>query len=304
MFSAKPVYYIDRKTNTKKRESIYGDLFLSLLYANNGLSKFLVYVIAHLTFFSKLYGYLQNSPFTKKKIFSFVAKYQIDSSEFEKPLHDFTSFNDFFCRKLKKETRPLCEDPSILIAPADGRYLVIPQIAQASGFYVKGKKFSIKSFLQEEALAQEYAEGAMLIARLCPTDYHRFHFPTKGCPSPAKLINGPLWSVNPIATTKNIHLLSQNKRMITRFHSEFFGQIIYVEVGATNVGSIHQTYQPNHLVEKGDEKGFFSFGGSSIILLFKPNYLQFDQDLINNSAQHIETLILMGSSIGMRKKNS
>lgn len=298
MFSGKPVYYIDRKTNTKKKEAIYGAPFLSLLYANNRLSKGLAYLISHLNFLSRFYGFWQKLPITKKKIIPFISEYAVDSSEFEKTPDAFTSFNDFFCRKLKPSARPLSMKEEVAIAPADGRYLVIPNISQASGFYVKGKKFSLKKLLQNDSLAEEYEEGAMTIARLCPTDYHRFHFPTEGRAGEAKVINGPLWSVSPLATTKNIALLSENKRMITIIENARFGKILYIEVGATNVGSIHQTYTPNSYVHKGAEKGFFSFGGSSIILLFKPNRLAFDQDLINNSMQHIETLVFMGDSLG------
>jgi len=298
MFSGKPVYYIDRKTNTKKKEAIYGDTVLSLLYAHNPLSRWFSYIVAHLTLISTFYGFWQKTPFSKKKIIPFISKYSLDTSEFAQPPESFTSFNDFFCRKLKEGARPQSISPEVVIAPADGRYLVIPQIAKANGFYIKGKKFSLATLLQDSTLADEYAEGAMVIARLCPTDYHRFHFPVEGLPDKAKLINGPLWSVNPLATIKNVTFLAENKRAITLLQNERFGPIIYIEVGATNVGSIHQTYRPHIFVQKGEEKGFFSFGGSCIILLFKPDTLQFDQDLLANSDQHIETLVLMGDSLG------
>jgi phosphatidylserine decarboxylase len=304
MSSSRLVYYIDRKTNTKKREVIYGDTFLSILYANNPLSKWLSYIISHLNWVSKLYGFLQTLPYSKKKIMPFIKKYSIDSSEFAQTPESFASFNEFFCRKLKKDARPQVLSPEVVTAPADGRYLVIPNISKSHGFYIKGKKFCLESLLQEHALSDEYAEGAMAIIRLCPTDYHRFHFPVSGRPSAAKLINGPLWSVNPLATIKNCAILSENKRMITYLHNELFGQIIYIEVGATNVGSIHQTYQPHTFISKGEEKGFFAFGGSCIILLFKPHCLEFDQDLVSNSAQYLETLVLTGDSLGKLQKKS
>jgi len=303
MLSSKPVYYIDRKTNTKKKEAIYGGTLLSLLYANNIFSKLLSYAVAHITLISRFYGFWQKMPYTKKNIAPFVAKFNIDYSEFEKSLDQFSSFNDFFCRKLKKNARPLSGGQNCIVAPADGRYLVIPQISTAKGFYIKGHTFSLETLLQDTSLAQDYQEGSMVIARLCPTDYHRFHFPIEGEATTTKLINGPLFSVNPIAAAKNVHIFSENKRMITLLENTPFDTIVYIEVGATNVGSIIQTYTPNSHVNKGDEKGFFSFGGSSLILLFKPNTLLFDQDLINNSSQHLETLILMGSSLG-RLKNS
>jgi phosphatidylserine decarboxylase len=168
----------------------------------------------------------------------------------------------------------------------------------SDGFIVKGKKFSLETLLQDSDLAKQYANGSMVIARLCPTDYHRFHFPCNCIPERSYNIAGDLFSVNPLALRKNIHILSQNKRQITILHSKNFGKILFIEVGATYVGSIHQTFVPGEPYAKGDEKGYFSFGGSSLILLFEPNCIQFDQDLIEASGQRMEIRGLMGQSMG------
>src|SRR6202044_707631 len=108
---------------------------------------------------------------------------------------------------------------------------------------------------KNDALAEQFANGSVVLARLCPCDYHRFHFPCDAIPGPAKLINGPLYSVNPIALCKNLSILSENKRMITELETDHFGKVLYIEVGATNVGSIHQTFTPYQRYKKGDEKG-------------------------------------------------
>ncbi len=182
--------------------------------------------------------------------------------------------------------------------PADGRYLVFPKISASSGFVVKGEKFRLDELLQDAALARRFEEGSMVLARLCPSDYHRFHFPCDGVPGEPRLINGYLFSVNPLAIKQNIHIFSQNKRVVTSMQTEQFGEILYIEIGATSVGSIHQTFSPHQRCKKGDEKGYFSFGGSSLILLFEPGRIVFDEDLVTRSAKHQEVRGLFGQSLG------
>jgi phosphatidylserine decarboxylase len=117
-------------------------------------------------------------------------------------------------------------------------------------------------------------------------------------PTTAQLINGPLFSVNPIALYKNFLILQENKRMITLINSDKFGQVSYIEIGATNVGSIHQTYKANSPLHKGDEKGYFSFGGSCVVLLFEKGKIQLDHDLCENTLKGFETKTFMGQSLG------
>jgi phosphatidylserine decarboxylase len=138
----------------------------------------------------------------------------------------------------------------------------------------------------------------MLISRLCPVDYHRFHFPVSGLPGSSRGIPGWLYSVNPIALRKNIRYLVVNKRQITVIQSEPFGVVAMIEVGATNVGSIQQSFVPGIPVAKGDEKGFFSFGGSCVITLFQKGRIAFDRDIAEQSAQQIETFAKMGDRLG------
>ncbi len=138
----------------------------------------------------------------------------------------------------------------------------------------------------------------MVIARLAPVDYHRYHFPCDGLVHTPQLIPGPLYSVNPLALKKHSEILAENKRMITRIETTHFGTVLYIEVGATYVGTIHQTFTPETFQKKGAEKGYFSFGGSCLILLFKPNTIQLDQDLIDASSRSIEVLGKLGQSLG------
>ena len=138
----------------------------------------------------------------------------------------------------------------------------------------------------------------MVIGRLCPTDCHRFYFPCDCIPGETTCINGWLYSVNPISLRKNIHILTQNKRTICELETQNFGKILYLEVGATNVGSIHQTYTPKKHHPKGSEKGYFSFGASVIILLFEPNKIKIADDLLAAFAKQIEDRCLIGQEMG------
>lgn len=294
------IQYIDRKTGQTCTEKVYGLLFLSLLYGDGFWRELFAKVFrpfsARALFLSRFYGYLQKRPASAKKVAPFIREFGVDESEFVET--SFHSFNDFFIRKLKPEARPINEDPQVVCMPADGRYLVYPQFKD---FVVKGQEFSLATFVNNSALAARYREGSMAMVRLCPSDYHRFHFPCDGIASKAQLVNGPLYSVNPMALRKRLAILSENKRMITEIETEKFGTILYIEIGATNVGSIRQTYQADGNVYKGQEKGYFEFGGSCIVLLFEKGRIVFDQDLIDNTRKGFETRANFGQSLGVGK---
>ena len=289
------IRYIDRKTGQECVEKVYGHKALSLLYGDGSFrrlfSLLILPLLAHIPWFSHFYGYLQKRSGSARKIQPFIEAYGIDTSEFVTT--QFRSFNDFFIRKLKPEARPIISDRIAL--PADGRYLAYQSCDK---FVVKGQEFDLKAFLQDPFLAKRFSEGSMVIARLCPTDYHRFHFPCDGVPSAARLINGPLYSVNPMALRRRLSILSENKRMITEIESTKLGTILYVEIGATSVGSIHQTYVPDQPVRKGDEKGYFEFGGSCLVLLFEKGRIILDEDLVMNTQKGLETKANFGESMG------
>ena len=299
------ITFIDRKTKREENEKVYGEFFIKLFYGSGAMRRFFSFLLlpffARIHFVSKLYGYFQKSAMSRFKIKPFIQAYEIDASEFLDPVDSFASFNDFFIRKLKPECRPIATSSDIAVLPADARYLVFQNIDKADGFWVKGKKFSLAELLGDEELAKPYEKGAMVIARLCPVDYHRFHFPTDCVPGKPRLINGPLFSVNPLALKRSIEILCENKRVITALKTENFGEVQYIEVGATHVGSIVQTYVPEKSYAKAEEKGYFSFGGSCLILLFERNRIIFDQDLIAASAKKMEVRGLLGQSLGKIK---
>lgn len=294
------IKYLDRRTKKICEEKVYGEKFLRFVY-RGGLFGKIAKIVSRTPLVSKLYGWLQNSPFSRKKIEPFIKEFGVDTSEFLDPVESFDSFNAFFVRKLKPKVRPLSEGAVI---PADGRYLVFPDVRKQGSYFVKGQEFDIPSLLGNEKLGYEYADGSLVIARLCPVDYHRFHFPFDCEAGHPSLMNGWTYSVNPIAVRKQMSIFWENKRVITELNSDRYGQVLYIEVGATCVGSIHQTFSPG-LVRKGDEKGFFSFGGSTLLLLFKKNSIEFASDLIKSSEKGIEVLCQMGSQMssdGDKKK--
>lgn len=168
-----------------------------------------------------------------------------------------------------------------------------------AGIFVKGEVFSLAELLRDTELAVRFQRGAMVLSRLCPVDYHRFHFPVSGLATEPRLINGWLYSVNPIALRRNIRIFTENKRALTRIESPEFGTVLMLEVGATNVGSFDYTFTPNAQVAKGAEKGYFKFGGSSTITLFEPGRLRLDADLITQTAERRELYARMGEQLGV-----
>lgn len=298
-----PIIYLDRTTQQKEHEQIYGKKALSLLYGHGWLTCLigapLVYLLSRIPFFSKFVGYLKKRPASVKDIGPFIREFHIDSSEFLEVPQSFDSFNAFFIRKLKPSARPIATGSHVAVIPADGRYWFYQKYDEAKSIIVKGQRLNLSSLLGNEHLAAQYAQGAMAIARLCPTDYHRYHFPCDCIPGKTELINGWLYSVSPLAIRKNLEIFSQNKRTLCILHTQNFGKVLYLEIGATCVGAIHQTYTPFKTNLKGEEKGYFSFGASSLILLFPPNSIRFDQDLLDATAQNLEIKCLMGQSMGV-----
>ena len=314
---AEPIRYFDRYTQTLETEQIYGEKWLRWAY-ETAPGRLTVWLAARRAWFSKWYGWKMNqgeavaedsgsvkllrimagAGNSANLVLPFIAKYNVDVDEFAKSAFDYRTFNEFFYRALKPSARPIAAGETVAAFPADGRHLVFPNVDTAAGFYVKGAKFTLAELLGDAALAAQFAGGSMVISRLCPVDYHRFHFPVDGTPGESRLVNGWLYSVSPIALRRNVRYLVENKREITLVESPQFGTVAILEVGATNVGTIRQSYVPGRAVAKGAEKGFFAFGGSCVITLFQPGRITFDADLVAQSGQQVETYARMGDRLG------
>lgn len=297
-FFMTPIYYINRETGQKEKEEVFGESAISFLYGGSLAGSAIQSLVSKVPLFSTLYGCLQSSPLSKGKVTSFIQKYGVNTAEFEKKPQEFCSFNDFFTRKLKKEARPISAGDNLAVIPADGRFLFYSNISEEKNFIVKGKQFDLKSFLKDDRLAKEYEGGSLVLGRLCPVDYHRFHFPVSGLPNSPELINGALFSVNPFAVRQNIDILTENKRYLTKIETTAFEEVLLVEIGATFVGRVISTFTPGKPVLKGDEKGYFSFGGSAVALLFKKGRLLIDKDLLQGTEEGLEVLCKMGQPLG------
>jgi len=291
------IKYYNRKNKSYDIEKVAGDKYLNWIYSSPIGMKLLELVVKK-KLFSGVYGWYVDRKSSKKKINSFIREFNLDSSSFEKDTKDFQSFNDFFYRKLKKEARPIDMESNALISLGDGKLLAYENIDLDKLVQVKGFTYSLKELIQDDYAASKYEGGTCLILRLCPTDYHRFHFVDSGICSKEVKIKGAYYSVNPIALDKVQKLFCENKREWSILHSDNFKDVLYVEVGATCVGSIIQSYKPDKRVQKGEEKGYFKFGGSTVILFFEPNAIKIDDEIIKQTNIGYETYVLMGEKIG------
>jgi phosphatidylserine decarboxylase len=285
------VRYKDRRDGEVKVEAIFGERPLRWVYGNP-LGQLAQWLLIRRWIVSAWYGRKMDTLPSSLKIKPFIEQYGLDEGEFADPVDDYHSFNEFFFRKLKPSARPIAADS--VVFPADGRHLAFDDITGESNFFVKGQSFNLAQFLGDADLAKRYDGGSMLLSRLCPVDYHRFHFPCAGQPGTPRFINGWLYSVNPIALITRPSIFWENKRVVTAIESPALGQVQFVEIGATMVGSIRQTYTPGATVAKGDEKGYFAFGGSSVAVLFEKGRIGFDADLLKNTAGGLETYARVG----------
>ena len=242
-----------------------------------------------LPFVTRLGGWYMNSSLSKGRIASFIKSQNIDMSQYEEK--DYVSYNDFFTRKIKEGKRVIDEDNSHLIAPADSKLSYYP-IDDDTILTIKDSHYSMKDLLKSERLAKDYQGGVCLIFRLTVDDYHRYCFLDSGTKEEDVYIPGVFHTVNPIANDY-YPIYKQNARSYSLLHTDHFD-----EVGAMMVGKICN-HQINEFV-RGQEKGYFEFGGSTIVVLFKKDVVKIDEDIIQNSSYHHETRVLMGEKIGVR----
>lgn len=292
-----PITFYNRENQTEETEDVYGEGFLRWAYGNP-LGRLTVALAVKRLWFSRWYGWRMDQPASREKVRPFIDSYRVDPQSFADPVESFESFNQFFYRKLKPSARPIEPGDSIAVFPADGRHLAIQKMDQADRFYIKGQQFNLAAFLGDAALAEQFKGGSVLISRLCPVDYHRYHFPVSGEAGPSQILSGSLRSVSPLALRRRLSILWENRRSLTLVQSEAFGQVAVMEVGATCVGGMHPTYSPGK-VQKGDEKGYFSFGGSCVTTVFQAGAIRFDDDLQQHAAEGREVYAKMGERCGV-----
>lgn len=296
---AEPIQYFNRYTGKLETETVYGDAFLRFTYGNP-LGKLALHALVKRSAFSRWYGWRMDRERSRAKIAPFINTYDVDAGEFADAPDSYRTFNEFFYRRLKPAARPIQGDAKSAVFPADGRHLGFQDVSKMDGIFVKGATLDLGELLGDAALARRFRDGTMILSRLCPVDYHRFHFPVAGVPDRPRVINGPLYSVNPIALRQNIRIFSENKRAVTHIESPEFGLVLMLEIGATCVGGFAYTFQPGAPVAKGAEKGYFKFGGSSTITLFERGRVRLADDLVRHSQRRVELYARMGDILGQR----
>ncbi|KAG6523874.1 hypothetical protein ZIOFF_013761 [Zingiber officinale] len=181
--------------------------------------------------------------------------------------------------------------------------------------FLQGRKFSIQGLLGKDVNYNEFVDGSLVIFRLAPQDYHRFHVPVSGTIESFHEIPGYLYTVNPIAVnSKYCNVFTENKRVVSVISTSEFGKVCsflvsctcivaFIAIGATMVGSITFTKEKGDYVHKGDEFGYFSFGGSTVICIFEKHSIEIDEDLLSNSERSLETLVAVGMRLGISKRS-
>jgi phosphatidylserine decarboxylase len=291
------IKYYDRKSKGYEIEKVAGEKYLEWSVSSKA-GKSLLELFIKKKIFSCIYGKMCDTRFSRGKINDFIDNYKIDMDLCEKDQKEFKSFNDFFTRKLKSSARPISSNPSAVISPGDGRMLAYEDIDLENLIQVKGYSYKLGQLIDDKRIAEEFSHGTCIVLRLCPTDYHRFHFIDSGICENTARIPGDYYSVNPVSLKEIPELFCRNKREWSIFHCDNFGDVLYVEVGAACVGTIIQTYEPEKHVLKGSEKGYFKFGGSTVILFFQNGKIKVDSDIIEQTKLGFETKILMGEHIG------
>jgi len=269
----------------------YGQGKLEFLYGSTFGRILLKLVIS--PFPSKIYGLYNSMPASKKKVQPFIQKYSISISEFEKS--EYNSFNDFFTRKRKTDFINIDTNTDSLISPADSKLLVY-KITDDLKVLIKGSTYTVNELVSDKTDVSDFDGGLCLVFRLCMDDYHRYCFIDSGKLLNRLYIKGKLHTVSSIS--KDYKIYKENSRVVNILDTEHFGQIIQIEVGALLVGKIVDHHVTSF--EKGDEKGYFEPGGSTIVLLLKKNTVEIDNDIIQQSQNGIETIVKYGERIGKK----
>jgi len=295
------VRYRNRYTGAVETEAVYGEAWLRWTY-DTPLGRLALRALVKRRCFSKVYGWLMDRPRSARRIEPFIRKYELDTSEFIERPEEFRSFNEFFCRRLKPEARPIDPDEQALCFPADGRHLGFADADSANSVYVKGQRWDLPALLGGEAAAAPYRGASALISRLCPTDYHRFHAPASGTVAKRRPLAGPLRSVSPLALSRSAAPLWSNKRVVLEIDSPACGRYAFVAIGATCVGAVSVVPEPGARVAKGEELGCFAFGGSCVICLFPAGRAALEPDLLARPDEAPELYARMGERAGRAKR--
>jgi len=290
------IEYFNSLTKKPELEKVCGGAALELAYGT-GLGRAIFAPLLRLPALSKLMGLWADSPASRKAALRFVKEHRINEAEMLLRLSDFKNFNDFFTRALKPDARPLPQDEDAILFPADARHLAAADVSKESYFYAKNRRFNLEKLFDSADLAKRFDGGALLISRLSPLDYHRFHFPVSGEIEAFKRIGGALNSVSPIALARRLEYLFENKRTLSVINTGR-GLCAVIEIGAANVGGIINFAKQGDFAQLGAEKGYFKFGGSCVVSVYERGSVKFAEELLEWSGRGVEYYALANSQSG------
>jgi phosphatidylserine decarboxylase len=293
------INYFNLVSGEMETEKVYGDAMIRWMYdtkSGTALSSLLCKAPV-----SVLYGSLQSSFLSHKKIAPFIKNFSIPMEDYipEEGRSDedpYKSFNDFFIRRFKPGKRNFPKENSEMGAFAEARYFAYDSILDTEVIPVKGSLLGAEALLANEKWASCFHEGPLLLARLCPVDYHRYHYPDNGSTLDKYRVPGLLHSVNPLALKKKSDIFATNERQVTILETENFGKLAYVEVGAMCVGKIVQSHM-DEKYSRGEEKGYFLFGGSTVIVIGEKGRWKPDSEMVKRTKDGVETYVQLGMKL-------
>lgn len=299
------IKYFNRMNGKMETEKVYGDFFIKFLYTSVAGKK-----IGNLftnKYFSKFYGAFQDLPSSHNKVRPFIQKFNIPIQDYEPgtrpsldPKDSYRTFNEFFIRRFRLGKRSFVSDPRRMPAFAEARYVGFESVNDERLYPVKGHYLKAKDLIGNDQVAKIFEGGPLLIARLCPVDYHRYHYPDNGKVLDNFRVPGAYDSVNPFALKYKNQIFIKNERHVSILETEQFGKLAYIEVGAICVGKIVQSHRWNKPFMRGEEKGYFLFGGSTVVVLGEKGKWKPSQDIIANTDKGIETYLHLGTEVGVK----
>lgn len=285
--------YILRERDSNKNIILESNKTLNFFY-NNFFGRIVLKIFISKPF-NKLVGLYMNSRLSINRINKYIKKNNINLKEYEQV--KYKSYNEFFTKKILSNKRPINMNENILISPCDSK-ISIYTINEDLTLRVKDSYYNIDTLVGKNIIS-EYVDGYALVFRLSEKDYHRYCYIDNGKKSDNIHINGVFHTVQKISLDK-YNFYKTNDREYTILNTNNFDKIVEVEIGAMCIGKIKNLHK-NYKFKKGEEKGYFEFGGSTIVLLIKKNIVDIDKDILDNSKNDIETIVKYGERIGIKK---
>lgn len=299
------IKFFNRGSGQMEVEKVYGDAFIKFLYCSVAGQKLGGLVTNK--YFSKAYGAIQDLPISHRKVRPFIEQFNIPIADYEPgsrtaldPRDSYSNFNEFFVRKFKLGKRSFVHKPERMPAFAEARYVGFEAIDEKKQYPVKGNFLLAKDLIGNEQVSKIFEGGPLLIARLCPVDYHRYHYPDNGKVLDHFRVPGIFDSVNPFALKYKNQIFIKNERYVSILQTENFGRLAFIEVGAICVGKIVQSHPWKKPFLRGEEKGYFLFGGSTVIVVGEKGAWKPSKDIIKNTSDGVETYLQLGQEVAIK----